>query len=285
MTGIIVSGGVMLVLGLVLGGLLAIANKKLYVHEDPRIDIVEAMLPGSNCGACGFAGCRALAEAIVSGSAAPGKCSANPPEAIERIAQFLGVDAGVEEKRVARLACAGGISVAGQRAEYVGVESCTAAALVSGGGKACTWGCLGLGDCARVCPFDAIRMNADGLPEVDEDKCTACSKCVDACPRNLFSIHPVHHRLWVACRNKLRGKAAKEVCAVACGGCGLCAKDAPDLLSMQDQLPVVDYSKNDLATQAAIQRCPMGAIVWLGEDGEVIYGEKARGKNKAAESA
>lgn len=285
MTGIFVSGGVMLGLGLILAGLLALANKKLHVREDPRIDVVESMLPGSNCGACGFAGCRALAEAVVSGNAAPGKCTANTPEAVERIAQFLGVDAGMQEKRVARLACAGGSSVARQQAAYWGLESCKAAALVSGGGKACAWGCLGLGDCERVCPFDAIHMNAEGLPVVDENKCTACGKCVAECPRNLFSLQPISHRLWVACQNKMRGKAAREVCAVSCGGCGLCAKDAPELLCMRDNLPVVDYSKPELATQDAIQRCPTGAIVWFGENGEVIRGEKARGKNKPADPA
>ena len=275
MTGFMISGIVMLALGVLLGGILAIANKKLHVFEDPRIDVVEGMLPGANCGACGMAGCRAFAEAVVTGQIPPGRCSANSPDVVEKIAELLGVDAGTTEKRVARLACAGGDNVARRFASYNGLESCRAAMLVSGGGKNCTWGCLGFGDCARACPFDAIKMSENRLPVVDEIKCTACGNCVAECPKNLFSIHPLNHRLWVACNNKLRGKGAKEACAVACIGCGLCAKDTPDLIAMQNNLPQVDYEQNELASEAAIQRCPTGAILWLAENGEVIYGEKA----------
>lgn len=275
MTGFIISGLVMLALGVLLGSILAIANKKLHVFEDPRIDVVESMLPGANCGACGMAGCRAFAEAVVTGQMPPGRCSVNSPDMVEKIAEFLGVDAGTAEKRVARLACAGGDNVARRFADYTGLDSCRAAMLVSGGGKTCTWGCLGYGDCVRVCQFDALTMNEHRLPVVDEIKCTACGNCVTECPKNLFSIHPLNHRLWVACSNKLRGKNAKNACAVACIGCGLCAKDAPDLITMENNLPKVQYEKNDLASESAIQRCPTGAIVWLAENGEIVYGEKA----------
>lgn len=275
MTGFIISGLVMLALGVLLGSILAIANKKLHVFEDPRIDVVESMLPGANCGACGMAGCRAFAEAVVTGQMPPGRCSVNSPDMVEKIAEFLGVDAGKTEKRVARLACAGGDNVARRFADYTGLDSCRAAMLVSGGGKTCTWGCLGYGDCVRVCQFDALTMSEHRLPVVDEIKCTACGNCVRECPKNLFSIHPLNHRLWVACSNKLRGKNAKNACAVACIGCGLCAKDAPDLITMENNLPKVQYEKNDLASESAIQRCPTGAIVWLAENGEIVYGEKA----------
>jgi len=275
MTGFIIAGGVMLALGVLLGGVIAIANKKLHVFEDPRIDAVESMLPGANCGACGMAGCRAFAEAVVAGKMLPGRCSVNSAARAELIAKYLGVDAGTQEKRVARLACAGGNNVARRFADYSGLQSCRAATLVSGGGKTCSWGCLGYGDCQRVCAFDAIQMNKNGLPVVDTDKCTACGRCVSECPKRLFSLHPLNHRLWVACNNKLRGKGAKDACTVACIGCGLCAKDTPEVITMQDNLPKVDYKQNELATQAAIQRCPTGAIVWLAENGEILYGEKA----------
>ncbi len=275
MTEFFIAGGVMLTLGVVLSGVLAVANKKLYVYEDPRIDVVEEWLPSANCGACGFAGCRAFAEAVVAGTASPSQCTASSPDMVQSIAEYLGVDPGGAEKRVARLACAGGNHVARRFALYNGIPSCRAAGLVAGGGKSCTWGCLGQGDCVRACPFDAIHMNDVALPVVDEDKCTACGNCVVACPKNLFSIHPISHRLWVSCSTRLRAKAAKEACAAACIGCGLCAKDAPDLIAMQDNLPVVDYTKNELAAQDAIQRCPTGAIVWLMPGGKALHGEKA----------
>jgi len=262
-------------LALLLVTLLVLAHRKLHVEEDPRIDQVEQMLPYANCGACGFPGCRPFAEALVTGAAAPGKCSVSTEEGRARIAAYLGVDIGAEEKRVARLACAGGSNVARNRAHYEGLESCRAAAQVAGGGKGCFWGCLGLADCAVVCDFDAIRMNRHALPVVDEAKCTACGDCVEACPKDLFSIHPVSHRLWVACRSLEAGDELLADCEVACTACGRCAMDAPGLITMQDNLPVVDYSRPH-ATRAPIQRCPTGAIVWLDPKSGPVKGLAAR---------
>lgn len=253
-------------LAVVLATLLAVANRKLAVQEDPRIDAVEDMLPHANCGACGFPGCRPFAEAVVTGVAKPGKCSVSSDAGRAAIASYLGVDVGAEEKRVARLACAGGSNVARDHARYQGLESCAAAALVAGGGKGCFWGCLGLADCARACTFDAIHMNEHGLPVVDEAKCTACGDCVVACPKDLFSLHAISHRLWVACKSQAAGDGMLEDCQVGCTACGRCAMDAPDLITMQGNLPVVDYTKNH-QTRTPIQRCPTGAIVWLDPDG------------------
>lgn len=256
--------------------MLILANKKLYVYEDPRIDIVEDMLPHANCGACGYPGCRPFAEALVSGAALPGKCTVSSEEGRVRIAGYLGVDMGAEEKRVARLACAGGANVALNRAKYRGIQSCQAAALVSGGGKGCFWGCLGFGDCEVSCDFDAITMSPHSLPVVDVDKCTACGDCVEACPKDLFSLQPVSHRLWVNCKNLEQGDDILEECQVACTACGKCAMDAPgDLIKMVHNLPVVDYSQNH-KTQVPIQRCPTGAIVWLDDEGNAIRGKEAK---------
>ncbi|MBM4062056.1 MAG: RnfABCDGE type electron transport complex subunit B [Planctomycetes bacterium] len=253
-------------LAVVLATLVAVANKKLYVAEDPRIDAVEEMLPHANCGACGFPGCRPFAEAVVTGKAKPGKCTVSSDEGRATIASFLGVDVGAEEKRVARLACAGGDNVARDRASYEGLASCSAAALVAGGGKGCFWGCLGLADCERACTFDAIVMDGQRLPVVDEQKCTACGDCVVACPKDLFSVHEASHRLWVACKSQEAGDGILEDCQVGCTACGRCAMDAPGLITMRGNLPVVDYQKNH-QTKTPIQRCPTGAIVWLDADG------------------
>lgn len=262
-------------LTLLLTTMLAVGQKKLYVYEDPRIDMVEEMLPHANCGACGHPGCRPFAEALVAGTVLPGKCSVSSEEGRKKIADYLGVDAGSEEKRVARLACGGGSNVAIKRAEYVGFSSCKAASLVSGGGKACFWGCLGLGDCELVCDFDAIHMNEFGLPVVDFDKCTACGDCVETCPKDLFSIQPVSHKLWVNCKNLEKGDAILEECEVACTACGRCAQDAPDgLVTMAFNLPVVNYSRKS-DTSVPIQRCPTGAIVYM-DRAEMIKGEASK---------
>lgn len=259
-------------LTLLLAVMLVIANKKLYVYEDPRIDVVEGMLPHANCGACGYPGCRPFAEALVGGKILPGKCTVSSSESVEAIAEYLGVAMGAEEKQVARLACAGGTNVARNKAKYKGMETCQAASLVSGGGKGCFWGCLGFGDCEAVCDFDAIHMDEHGLPVVDEDKCTACGDCVEVCPKDLFSIQPMNNRLWVACKNLEAGDEILEDCQVACTACGRCAMDAPgDLITMENNLPVIHYGVEEL-TKDPIQRCPTGAIVWLDQKLGAIKG-------------
>lgn len=263
-------------LGGLLALLLAIASKKLYVFEDPRIEQVEELLPHSNCGACGTAGCHNFAEKAVAGEIEPGRCTVNAPDQNKAIASLLGVALGDIEKRVARLACAGGKHVATMRAKYSGLSSCRAASLAGGGGKSCAWGCLGLGDCADVCDFDAITMDRNGLPVVDVDKCTACGDCVDICPKDLFSLQVMSHKLWLACRNEDDGDTAEAACEVACTACGRCVVDAaPGLISLKNNLAVIDYGKNETASRKAIERCPTGAIVWL-EGGNTSKGKAAK---------
>ncbi len=272
LTAVLTLGGMSVALAVIL----VLVNRKLYVHQDPRIDVVEEMLPGSNCRACGVPGCRALAEALVVGDALPGKCTVSSDEGRQVIASYLGVDVGTQEKVVARLACAGGINVSRKRASYQGQDTCRAAALVGGGGKSCSWGCLGLSDCADVCDFDAITMNEFSLPIVDVDRCTACGDCVEVCPKDLFELHPVSHQVWVACRSLVAGDEVLEDCEVACTACGRCAMDAPgEVIQIVNNLPVVDYDDRHAEARGAIERCPTGAIVWL-DGGDVEKGHDAR---------
>lgn len=266
--------------GLVFAVLIALAHRKLKVWEDPRIDVVAGMLPGANCGACGVPGCRAFAERLVTGSAQPAGCNVASPAAREAIAGYLGVDAGQAVKVVARMLCAGGVHVARQQAEYRGYATCAAASAVAAGGKGCAWGCLGLADCVRACTFDAMAMNADGIPVIDVDKCTACGDCVDACPKDLLALHPLDHHILVQCRNLVAGDRVLEDCRVACTACGKCVIDAaPALISIASGVAVVDYRLNDLAEPGAVERCPTGAIVWLsgaqfGDQGPALSAER-----------
>jgi len=255
---------VMAGLGLFFAVILALAYRFLKVDEDPLVEQAEELLPGSNCGACGQPGCHAFAEELVSGEARPSQCTVASQDSVEAVADLLDVDPGEQERQVARLRCAGGKAQAYQIAEYRGFENCRAASVVSGGGKGCSWGCLGLGDCEVSCTFGAIEINRNGLPVVDIDSCTACGDCVRDCPRNLFVLTPLQHKLFVQCSSPLRGDAAMALCSVACDACGRCAADAaPGLVRMRDNLPLVDYSAGGPALPEATLRCPTGAIQWL----------------------
>lgn len=256
---VLILGGV----GFTFGALITLTHKKFWVWEDPRIDGIVDLLPGTNCGACGQAGCHAFAEALITDKVQPATCTVMGADDVLDVADYLGVEAGDANKRVARLLCAGGSNLAVQQADYIGLETCKAATAVAGGGKGCTWGCIGLADCEVVCDLDAIYMNAWGLPVVIPDKCTACGDCVDACPKDLFVLMPLEHKLIVQCKSLLEGEEAEELCQVACNACGRCAADAPEVIHMVNGLAVVDYSKNELATPAAIERCPTDAIVWV----------------------
>ena len=256
----LVLGGV----GLFFGFLIAMANKKFHVWEDPRIDDVEELLPSTNCGACGLPGCRAFAEAVVSGTQQPSSCTVMGPDDVTDVAGYLGVDAGESSKRVARLLCAGGKDEAARNSDYSGFDTCKAAASVAGGGKGCTWGCLGLADCESSCLLGAIYMNDDALPVVIPELCTACNDCVVACPKDLFELMPVEQKLIVQCKNLLNGDAAEDLCSVACNACNKCVADSePGVIEMINNLAVINYEHNELTDPKATLRCPTGAIVWV----------------------
>lgn len=258
----------------VLASLLAWAAVRWHVDEDPRVVNVRRMLPGTNCGGCGYPGCQAFAEAVVAGEASPTRCGVASTVDHERIANYLGIDAHAAVRRVARLACAGGDNVARTHARYVGASSCAGAALVAGGGKGCFWGCLGLADCYRSCDFDAIHMDPHRLPVVDEAKCTACGACVRACPKELFTLEPIDQRLWVACRSELAGDEMLADCQVACTACGRCVTDSDGALEMKNNLPVIIEPGAQLDDRPT-RRCPTGAIVWIDSEVGPIRGPSA----------
>ncbi len=262
-TAAMVMGG----LGLFCGTALAVAWRFLRVAEDPRLEQVTDLLPGTNCGACGEPGCAAFAGALVKGLKAPSACTVSSPEGIDAVAEVLDVEAGDADREVARLHCAGGRGRAEQIAEYAGLEGCRAASLVGGGGKGCSWGCLGLADCQDACTFSAIVMRPDGLPQVVVDACTACGDCVVACPKDLFELLPIRQPLLVQCRVPLAGEAATALCNVACDACGRCAQDArPGLIRMEGGLPIIDYADLEVGDAVPTQRCPTGAIRWVEAD-------------------
>lgn len=264
-------------LALVLTTLLVVAGRAFAVAEDPRLRPLVAALPGNNCGACGYPGCQAFAEALLNTETRPALCTVSPVQNRQAIADYLGVDVGAARRLTARLACAGGSNVARFRARYAGPRNCNAAAQVGGGGKSCAWGCLGYGDCEAVCDFAAISMDAHDLPRVDDDLCTACGDCVDVCPKDLFSLEPVEQHLWVACNNPVHGDVLLQDCEVACTACAKCAFDAPGIVSMQNNLPIIDHKRYHAGAEprAAIERCPTGAIVWL-ENNAVSKGREAK---------
>ncbi|MFH0947852.1 MAG: Fe-S cluster domain-containing protein [Elusimicrobiota bacterium] len=231
-------------LGLVLGVGLAIASKKFAVKADPMVEIIFGMLPGSNCGACGFAGCLSYAKGIVEGGAKIGLCPIGGEDASKKISEVFGVESISQQKIVARIHCGGDTSSKRQKGNYDGVQTCLSAALVSGGTVMCSYGCLGFGDCVRACSFDAIKLRENLPPEVDKEKCTACGACVRTCPRNL--IKPVHRekRFFVACSSRDKGKTVRQVCDVGCIACILCMKKCPEkAISIENNLAKFDYTK------------------------------------------
>ncbi len=255
-------------LGLLFSLGLVFADKKLRVVEDPRIESVAEALPQANCGACGYAGCRAFAEALVRGDAAADGCPVGGQEVATMIAETLGVEALEVTRMVARLHCRGTHQAAKDKGVYSGISTCLASHLI-GGNKQCSYGCLHHGDCVRACVFDALYMEEDGLPVVREDKCTACGKCVDACPRDLFELHPVSQNIIVFCRSRDKGAPSRKVCQNACIACGICSRACPEAIVIENNLAVItDYKKVDPDKIPEIEKCPTGAIGRIHRDNE-----------------
>ncbi len=249
-------------LGLGFGLLLALASRVFHVEIDPRIPEVEEALPGAQCGACGYPGCSAYAEAAVRGEAPPNLCMPGGPGVASAVAGILGLEAGEFTPKVAVVRCRGGRREAVQRAEYHGIPDCNAAELVAGGPKGCVYGCLGFGTCVAACPFDAMAMSDNGLPVVFEDKCTGCGNCVGACPRGIMELIPRSQPVYLACVSKDKTKDVKAVCAVGCTGCKSCTrpKVTPSgAVKWGENLPLVPPDWEDF--EGALEKCPAKAFM------------------------
>lgn len=286
---LVVSGAVaMAALGILFAVALAVAGKYLKVEIDPRIEKITELLPGANCGGCGYAGCAGYAEAVVKDGVDPSLCAPGGGECARMIAAVMGLTASEQTKKYAVVQCQGCDSQSQTRFDYAGVRDCAAANMTAGGGKACMQGCLGFGNCARACPFGAIVMR-DGLPVILEEKCVACGKCVEACPRNIVTILPSYNCVHVRCLNTDKGAQARKICNFACISCKKCEKVCKfDAVHVQNFLACFDYNKC-VSCGACVKECPQSCIVNVRKErkdrGDQVVKPKEKKDEKTADSA
>lgn len=260
-TAIILALAVMAVLGVLFGIILTIADKKFAVEVDPRVSAVRECLGGANCGACGYAGCDAFAQAVVDGEAPVTGCTPGGAKAAEAIAAVMGMSVDLSGTRIAaRVICQGECGVAKDRYIYDGYASCATVAGIAGGPKMCRFACIGLGDCAKACKFGAIEI-VNGIAKIDESKCTACGQCQKACPRGVIELKPVNETVIVSCRNTDSGREARAACMKACIACGRCTKECPsDAIHVEGGVAKIDPEKCTRCGACA-KVCPCKCIV------------------------
>lgn len=259
-TGIIIAAVVVGGTGLFIGIFLGVAGQKFAVEVDEREEAILGVLPGNNCGGCGYAGCSGVAAAIVKGEAAVSACPVGGAAVAGKIAEIMGVEASEEEHLVAFVKCAGNCDVAKQEYEYEGIHDCTFVNMMQDAGpKGCNYGCLGEGSCVKACPFNAIHIE-NGVAVVDKEDCKACGKCVAVCPKHLIELIPYKQKCMVQCSSKDLGKDVMKNCSVGCIGCGICAKNCHfEAITVEDHLAHIDVSRCKNCTLCA-QKCPKKII-------------------------
>ena len=253
------------ILGLIFGAVLAYAAKKLKIDVDARIEKINEILPGVNCGACGYAGCMAYAKVIVLNGVPIISCAPGGKDVSVGISELMGVSADDSEELVAYVHCRGDKETVKKTGDYKGILTCTAVHNTTGGDKACVYGCLGYGDCEKACPWDAIKVQEDGIPVVDRDKCIGCGLCVQACPRNIIDLVPKTAYIFIKCVSPDFGAKVSKVCKKGCIGCSLCVKEYDSQgIEMQGKLPVIDY-KSFKGDQSGVEKCPPKVIEFIDE--------------------
>ena len=247
-------------LSLLFGALLGFSAKKFAVETDPRAEKIKSILPGANCGGCGFAGCGMFAEAVACNKASYKGCPPGGSAAASKIAETMGINAVASSKKIAFIKCNGLDDNVKRNYIYDGPKNCVAAAqLATGGNKACTYGCLGLASCKNACPFNAIKI-VDSIAIVDRNKCTACGKCIPVCPKKLIEIVPDSSNVRVMCNSRDKGRVVKVNCRAGCIGCTLCQKACETgAITVDDNIAKIDYEKCTLC-MACVNKCPSRAI-------------------------
>lgn len=268
------------VIGIFSAAILYFAAQKFKVEEDPRIDEIEAVLPGANCGGCGFPGCRGFADACV--ASLEGKlCPVGGNAVMEKVATILGVEVSLADPMVAVVKCQGSCNNRKKTNSYDGAKSCAIASMLYAGETGCSFGCFGLGDCVDACQFDAIKIGEDGLPIVDDEKCTACGACVKACPKNVIELRkkgPKSRRIYVGCVNKDKGAITRKACSVGCIGCMKCQKEcAFGAITVENNCAYIDFTKCRLCRKC-VAVCPTKAIVEVNFPPRKVVVEQAENK-------
>ncbi len=258
-------------LGLVGAGVLVVVAHIMYVHEDERIALVLDVMPGANCGACGYAGCADYAKAIVEG-AAVNLCIPGGAKCAGDAAAIMGVEAGGVQKRTAVVACQGNYDNTQDKYRYQGIKTCSACSELYGGNAICPYGCMGFGDCKSVCVYDAVTIE-NGVAVIDQELCTGCGACEKACPKSIIQVLPDSDIPVVLCENKDRGAMTRKACTAGCIGCMKCQKTCEfDAIHVKDNVAIIDHEKCT-GCRKCVEVCPVKAI-GLPRAQNVVYGEK-----------